>query len=396
MRKNIIMLLGMLIVLGLSGCGDIGNNASGTGGEQPELSSKAPEDKEHGQPVAPSNEGNDVSDSQESATQPSDTVSEAREEPSKVVLNEFYGTVNCVEDGSLLLVGSKIMLMDSRTLEIQKEAEYNGPLLISPQAGIYGDGFKVMGESSEEWRFNLVEFDRDLHVKQIADIEEAVASERELMACKLLSDGDKLLYNNIYGLYLFDFLSDETIDLTQDGINVHDFTCLAGKGDILFCGSTSTGERVLGMVDMKGEKQQRENKEHLWGEMWGFEDFALIEEAELVGRERERMVFRYDVDEGIRSFPLTDNSENGNITVSCRGGYYATCTYMESHEVRYVIRIYSSEDGRMIKELPLTYEEYGDNFRLNGYLICEKVNRIILYGTWRGQETDSWIVSESL
>ena len=57
------------------------------------------------------------------------------------------------------------------------------------------------------------------------------------------------------------------------------------------------------------------------------------------------------------------------------------------------MHIYSSEDGNMIKELPLSYEEYSENFRLNGYLICDDINRIILYGTRRGQETDAWIVS---
>lgn len=97
--------------------------------------------------------------------------------------------------------------------------------------------------------------------------------------------------------------------------------------------------------------------------------------------------------EEIRSFPLTSDDENGNITVSCHGAYYATRTSIQNDEVRYLIHIYSSEDGSIIKELPLYYEEYGENFRLRGYLICDDVNRIILYGTWRGQETDTWIVS---
>ncbi len=147
---------------------------------------------------------------------------------------------------------------------------------------------------------------------------------------------------------------------------------------------------------MDGEKQQEESIEHLWGGIWAFEDFALIEEAELMGRGREGTVFRYDAGGGIRSFPLFDSDENGSITVSCHGAYYATRTTMDGDESRYVIRIYSSKDGSMVKELPLTYEEYGDDFRLSGFLICDDVKRIILYGTWKGQETNTWIVSESL
>lgn len=318
-------------------------------------------------------------------------------ESSKIVLNDFSGTVNCVEEDGLLLVDtSRILQMDSITLEIQEEEENTAPFLINPQVNRMKDTYLLMGELSEEWRFQLLEYDRDLHLRQITDVEEMVDSEREIMTCKLFSQGEKLLYSNINGLYLFDLVSNETKDLTLDGIFIYDFACLEQAGEILFSGSNSSEERVLGILGMDGEKRQKESAGHLWGDIWAFEDFALIEEAELVGREREGMVFRYDVGEGIRCFPLSDSDENGNITVSCHGAYYATCTRAEGDELRYVIRIYSSDDGSMVRELPLTYDEYGDDFRLSGFLLCDDVNRIILYGTWRGQETDTWIVSEGL
>lgn len=317
-------------------------------------------------------------------------------EEQKIVLSEFSGTVNCVGNGELLLVGERVMLVDSCTLEVQRETENTAPFLVNPQADRYEDAYRLMGTSSAEWFFTLVEYDRNLHVKQIIDIEEASASEREIMACKLIPEENKILYNNINGLYLFDISSGERKDLTQDGIFIYDFACLKRKEGVLFIGSDDSGERVLGMVSMDGERLQEENADHSWGELWTFGDYALIEEAELVGKEKEGLVFRYDVNEGIRSFPLTDSAENGNITTSCNGTYYATRTYMQDDELRYVIRIYSSEDGSLIKELPLTYEEYGEDFRLMGYLICDDVSRIILYGTWRGQETDAWIVSKNL
>lgn len=375
MRKFYILFLGMLIALNLTGCGDRADHASSDiDGERRELSSDTFEDKEN----------NAVSESEE------------KPEQQKMVFHEFPGIITCVSDGDLLLIGKRLMLLDSRTLEVQKEAENTAPLLVEFQVYTHEDTYVLMGELSAEWRFNIIEYDRDLHVKQIIDVEEATASEREIMNCKLLSGGDKLLYNNINGFYLFDFSSGETIDLTQDGIFVNDFVCREKDGEILFSGADSSGERVLGTVGMDGKKQQKERREHLWGEMWAFEDFVLIEEAELVGREKEGMVFRYDVEEGIRSFSLTDSKENGNISVSCQGSYYSTCTKMQDDVTRYLIRIYSSEDGTMVKELPLTYEEYGENFRLNGHLICDDVNKIILYGTWRGQETDTWIVTKSL
>lgn len=314
----------------------------------------------------------------------------------KTTITGFSGTVCCIEDGCLLLIGDRIIQMDGNTLEVQKEAENTAPMLVNPQAAIHGDICTLFGASFEDWRFKLVEYDRNLQVRQITDIEEASASERELMVCKLFSDGNLILYNNINGFYSFDLESGETNDLTQEGIFVYDFARLEETGEILFVGSDSSGKRILGRVDMDGKGLQKEKEDHLWGELWAFGDYALIDEAELVGKEKEGAVFRYEGAKGICSFPLADSAENGNITVSCGGAYYGTKTDVQGDELRYVIRIYSSEDGSMIKELPLSYEEYGENFRLRGYLICDDTGRIILYGTWRGCETDTWIVSENL
>ena len=318
-------------------------------------------------------------------------------EHAKIRLNDFAGTINCVEGDGLLLVGeNRILQMDSVTLEVQKEAENTAPLLINPQTKATEDTYLWMGESLEGMSFQWIEFDRDLHLKQVADIAKMVASEREIMTCKLISGGDKLLYNNINGFYLYDLASGETTNLTQDGIFIYEFACLEQTGEILFDGKDSSEKRVLGIIGMDGEKQQEESGGHAWGSIFAFEDFALIEEAEVVGKEREKAVFRCDTGGKIQVFPLSDSNENGNIVVSCHGNYYATRTTLKGNEAHYIIRVYSSKDGNMVKELALTDEEYGDDFRLRGLLLCDDVNRMILYGTWKGQETNTWIVSESL
>ncbi|MCM1058543.1 MAG: hypothetical protein NC517_13210 [Firmicutes bacterium] len=386
MKKHKLFLLLLCCCLYLAGC---------TGPSQKSEADSVNESKEEFSSYDASPE---KTDSEVSDPDLSSSSDRAEAENSKIILDEFAGTINCVEDDGLLLVGTRrILQMDSLTLEVQNEAENTAPTLIDLQVKTTEDAYLLTGETSEGMNFKLIEYDRNLQLKQTVDVAEAVTSEREIMSCKLFSGGDKLLYNNINGLYLFDFASDKTTDLTQDGIFIHDFACLEQTGEILFSGNlNSSGERVLGIVGMDGEKQQEENAGHLWGSIWAFEDFALIEEAELAGREREGAVFRYDAEGGIRSFSLYDSDENGSITVSCHGDHYATRTTLTGDEARYVIRIYSSKDGNMVKELPLTYEEYGDDFRLRGFLICDDVNRIILYGTWRGQETDTWIVSESL
>ncbi len=321
--------------------------------------------------------------------------SQIEEEEQKIILNDAAGIINCVEDGNLLFAGKRIMLMNGHTLEIQKDAENTAPLLINPHTDLHGNSYLLTGLSSTEGHFTI-QYDSDLRVKQIIDIEEIANPEREIMVCKWTGGGDKLLYNNINGLYLFDFVTGETKDLTQKEIFIYSFAVLEENQKIVFNGLNADEGRILGLVDMDGEGQQEISTEHLWGDMWAFEDFLLIEEADVVGKEKEGMVFRYDMEEELHSFPLSSDTENGNITVSCNGCYYSTRTSMQDDETRYVIRVYSSQDGSLVRELALTYKEYGENFLLNGYLICDDLNRIILYGTWRGQETDTWIVSKRL
>ena len=338
-------------------------------------------------------DGGDNADSQDST----DTLAELIvPDTVKKTLKGSLGPVGCLDSGILLFTREKMILMDGITLEAQRETENSAPSFIDQQTISVGDGCMVLGETFEAWSFNLGEYDGELQVKQITDIEEASAAEREIMSCRLLSDGNRILYNNINGFYLFDFTSGETTDLTQEDIFICNFSCLEAKGEILFSGQDeASGKRILGRMDMDGKGMQIEDREHLWGELWGFEDFALADEAELVGKEKEGAVFRYD-EQGIHSFPLTDSDENGNITVSCGGGYYGTRTNVQDTALRCYVRIYSSKDGSLVKELPLSYEEYGENFRLGGYLICDDMQRVVLYGTWRGRETESWIVSVNL
>ncbi len=321
----------------------------------------------------------------------------SREEEAKTeaVVTDFNGSIHCVEDGELLLEdGERILKLDGRTLAVQGEKENTAPSLTAPEVVTVKDAYLLMGQPPGELNLKVIAYDRDLQMKQMIDVAELTASEREIMSCVFLSEGNRILYNNIYGLYLFDTASGETIDLTQEGIFAHHFGCLEQTGEILMSGADASGQRVLNVIGMDGEKMQKEISGHLFGNIWAFEDFALIDEAEAVGQEGEGVVFRYDAGGEIQVFPLSDSSENINITVSCHGAYYATRTKMQDNGMRYLIRVYSSEDGRMVKELPLTDEEYGDDFRLKGYLICDDSGRIILYGTWKGQETDTWITSE--
>lgn len=412
MKKSCFFCILYLLLAVFTGCGDAaspGGSAQGSlpgsglesverpeAGESPDNSSGSegsPADRE----LEASAQGTDSRD--DSVSNPDETDSPAGNGESgtaRTTLSGFTGTMSCMGSGRLLLtVKDKILLLDGGTLEIQKEAENSAPNLINIQTLAMEDGCRMLGATFEGQSFQLIEYDGELQVKQITDLEEASATERMIFSCRLLSDGNRILYNDIDGFYLFDLLSGEKKDLTQEGIFIYYFACLEEKGEILFSGSDASGKRILGKMNMDGEGLQIEDREHLWGELWTFGEYALAGEAELVGKEKEGVVLRYDA-QGIHAFPLTDSGENGNITVSCGGAYYGTRTRLVGDVLRYCVRIYSSEDGSLVKELPLSYEEYGDNFRLSGYLICDDMQKIILYGYWRGREEDTWIVTMDL
>lgn len=406
MKKICFSCILYLMLVLLPGCGDAseissGNNGGSTDGEKIQGASIQGTDDQDG---SDNQDGTDKTDNRNNAdggdnADNRDSTDTSAEHivsgVTKETLKGSLGPVGCLDSGILLFTREKMILMDGITLEVQRETENSAPSFIDQQTVSVEDGCMVLGETFEAWSFKLVEYDGELQVKQITDIEEVSSAEREIMSCRLLSDGNRLLYNNINGFYLFDFTSGETTDLTQEGIFIQDFACLEAKGEILFSGNSASDKKILGRMDMDGKGMQIEDREHLWGELWGFEDFALADEAELVGKEKEGAVFRYD-EQGIHSFPLTDSDENGNITVSCGGGYYGTRTNVQDTALRCYVRIYSSKDGSLVKELPLSYEEYGENFRLGGYLICDDMQRVVLYGTWRGQETESWIISVNL
>lgn len=400
MKKICFSCILYLMLVLLPGCGDAseissGNNGGSTDGEKTQGASIQGTDDQDGTDNTDNRNNADGGDNADNRDSTDTSTEHIVSGVTKKTLKGSLGPVGCLDSGILLFTREKMILMDGITLEVQRETENSAPSFIDQQTVSVGDGCMVLGETFEAWSFKLVEYDGELQVKQITDIEEVSSAEREIMSCRLLSDGNRLLYNNINGFYLFDFTSGETTDLTQEGIFIQDFACLEAKGEILFSGNSASDKKILGRMDMDGKGMQIEDREHLWGELWGFEDFALADEAELVGKEKEGAVFRYD-EQGIHSFPLTDSDENGNITVSCGGGYYGTRTTVQDETLRCYVRIYSSKDGSLVKELPLSYEEYGENFRLGGYLICDDMQRVILYGTWRGRETESWIVSVNL
>lgn len=111
----------------------------------------------------------------------------------------------------------------------------------------------------------------------------------------------------------------------------------------------------------------------------------------MYGKENEKKVFCYRPTEGIQSYSLSNELEDFHIFPSSEGIYYATRTRLQNEG--YVVRIYSSEDGQLIREIPMPYNEYGTNFRISEILICEDTAKIILLVSgWKNQDDGEWLI----
>ncbi len=330
-----------------------------------------------------------------------DSVSEVK----NLFLNDFSGYIHYAGNEQLICLGDRVTLLNSQNLDILNEIQ-------SEELGIsfydFGDcevytnenGYMVIGmtynEQNSSTQLIMAEFDQELSNVKVVNVEEQVGAEREIMAYELLENGRKILYSTMSGLYLYDSVSGETITFDTGDVFVLDFAFLESSDQILFVGNNAKSERVLGRVDLAENASVAEVYEsNLWGKIWAYSGGALIEEADVYGKEKTGQVFCYRVQDGIHQYPLTSTEESGSISLSCNGEYYATKTFVQGKG--YILRIYSSEDGQLFREYFMTYDEYGEKFKINNILICENVNKVILMvNGLQDQEEGTWLIAVDL
>lgn len=307
----------------------------------------------------------------------------------EIFLDEIPSHMFFLGDDKMLIWGDNTVLLDLNSMEIIKKAS-NEELGFSPYQFTKcnlisdGEGYTFAGivrDTKESITYlALLQYDKELRIKQFINLEKVIGARREVMAYKFSDDGTKLLYSTINGFYLYDFDTKETNMLYGEGMVVDNCGFFSDNGQILFTGDKNNGnvvfDRVFGSIDVNTNELTINEKQHLWGELWCFEDLTLIEEADVYNKENERIVFAYNEMGELKMYPLVDESENFHIYPSQEGHYYATRS--RAPEGGYIIRIYGAEEGRLEREISLTYEEYGTGIRLLNILICEERNQIIL------------------
>lgn len=315
-------------------------------------------------------------------------------------LNDFSGYICYAGSDQLICLGEKVTLLSSQNFDVLNEIQ-SEDLGISfydfQDCEVYANenGYIVIGTvydaKNSDTRLVMVEFSQELDNVNIINVEEWVGAEREIMAYELIDDGRKILYSTMNGFYLYDSACGETTVLNTGDVFVLDFAFIESSNQILFMGNNLNSERVLGRLTL-GEKASKAEiyESNLWGKIWSYSTGALIEEADVYGEEKTGQVFCYSTQDGIQQYPLTGKGESGSILLSCEGEYYATNTYVQNEG--YILRIYSSEDGQLVCEYFMTYEEYGEKFRLNNILIYESTNKIILAAKGLENQEGTWLM----
>lgn len=342
-----------------------------------------------------------IDDNTGEASKDIDSANEAK----KLFLNDFSGYICYAGNEKILCLGDGVKLINCNNLEVLNEIQ-SEDLEISFydfwDCEVYTnkDGYSIIGklynEQDASTQLTMVECNQELGNINLISVEEWAGAEREIMAYELLENGKKLLYSTMDGFYLYDSVSGDTTVLDIGDVFVLDFAYIENSNQILIVGNNSNSERVLGCIDFTENTPKAEIYEsNLWGKIRDYSGGALIEEADVYGKEKAGQIFSYTEQHGIRQYPLTDLEESGSIVLSYKGGYYATKTLVKNEG--YDLRIYSSEDGHLAHEYLMTYDKYGEEFRLNNILICEDINKIILaVNGLRDQKEGTWLIAIDL
>lgn len=333
-------------------------------------------------------------------------VKTSRSEGGSVSLAEMPQYVFQTGDGHLLLLGNGVSLMDVNTLEVTRRREDTGLGfsfcdMSSCKAAAAGDGYLVIGNyvqmkdagngmlaSSEAPQLKMVRFDRELNVLEALDIGEATGAEREIDMYGFADNGRKLFCASMSETFLYDL---ETGTRTEYPLNegklhgIYGFGCMESEGKIIFVaaydnGSSDYHQHVLGSLRLDGTDLQYERQEtREWGEIWGFQDFALIEDGRLHESGERGSAFYYGTGGEIREYALAD--ENTSIQPSGTGKYFAVQSRewtADGHPAGYTVRVYESESGGLIREISCPLSEIGEDTMLWQCIVSEEASAVFL------------------
>lgn len=331
--------------------------------------------------------------------------------PEEISLEELPAYVFQTGDGHLLLLGDTAILMDQDSFETtargdEGELEYSFKDFMSCKFYTVGEEYLVLGQyqkmepaggggafmisgSSEMPELRLIRFNRELKVLETLNFSEiAGLIDSYVESYELIDNGTKLLFcSHGGGLCRYDMKTGQrTAYSVASGLkSMRSFGCLLGRNKILFTGSFDDGSGgsypyTIGTMRPDGSEFQYEKKQtHTWGDVWCFDDFALIKDDETYYPGEKASAFYYGKDGEVKVYPLAD--EYATIQPSDKGNYFAVQSRTwgaDGNSTGYTVRIYASHDGQLLQEIYCPLSEIGQNTMLYGCTVCEDTGKILL------------------
>ena len=257
--------------------------------------------------------------------------------------------------------------------------------------------------------FTMLVFSEDFQSMEVIDLQNRIGEEENIGFFRFIEDGKRLLLYTGTGLYLYDYQRDirqqvllfdwESHYQTTEGLFGIESCDMLADGQIVFTGYWTDEQRnsqdflTIGTVNPDGSELQFDREEeHHWGKIWVYDNCVLIEESEEIGLPPEEAAFCCR-DGEISSYPLASSGEYLTLYPSRGGEYYATRTkYIDEG---YIVRVYSSADGSLVREIPLLYEEYGEDLAVSNesILIEEETGQIVILAyNWKNVEDSTWLI----
>lgn len=320
---------------------------------------------------------------------------------SEIHLDKFSGSIAYASEGKLMIISDDVKLMDMNTLEILAESDN-----LDKGVSLYDfwdydilpctDGYIIYGNLNNKedgtLYLTMLKMNKEMKIQSIVNVSKLLNLDNSINSYKLFENGNKLIYSMMDGFYLYDFEADIIQTLFENEVSVTDCDIRAGSNVIFFTGEDTGNQQIFGIMDLNSKNLSLREEKHLWGNLWCFDDYILVQEADVYGKENEQVVFCLKPTGNLQVYPLSDKKENMNIIPSNEGNYYATRTRIKGEG--FFVRIYASENGKLIREIPMLFSEYGEKFRLSNLLICEKEKKIILsVSGWKNGGDGIWIVS---
>lgn len=313
----------------------------------------------------------------------------------ELYVEEDMGAFYYAGDGKLFFTfEDTAKLIDANSLEVLKSAEYtneglNFSDLHSPKK-LYPTGQGYLFIANHQ----MIEFDKDLKIVQDMDLNMELGMSREWNHFLPIEDGQKLVYYNgtSHDLCLYDFKAKTKTTLVNCK-DLVDMAYLKDTGRLLLRVTKNTQATLALFTPQEGQTPEEIASKGI-GTMYAFDGFAIFRDIP-VGLV-PKTIYRYDPADGLQSFtPYQEDMETQNINPSFDGEYFLTGARTKGVGVK--IRIYSSKDGKLLSEVDLSSEEFGEEFIVKKAWIYEEKKRFVLaLQHWKGHDEGIWLLSQPL